>query len=65
MERNYIIITVGMLCQARGKRGLFIKYLMQPYLHLFYCRANEPVEKVTFLRTASSVGSRIENHHFL
>jgi hypothetical protein len=26
---------------------------------------NEPVEKVTFLKTASSAGSKIENDHFL
>jgi hypothetical protein len=26
---------------------------------------NEPVEKVTFLKTASSAGSKIGNDHFL
>jgi hypothetical protein len=38
--------------------------LVLSYLLLSVFAPNEPVEKVTFLKTASSAGSKIGNDHF-
>jgi hypothetical protein len=35
------------------------------HYHLVWWSPNESVEKVTFLKTASSAGSKIKNYHFL
>jgi len=40
--------------------AIFIAVLVQ--FHVFISPPNEPVEKVTFLKTASSAGSKIGNY---